>query len=101
MLIRWLKSHWASLNRKVSYMRKSAVRDQLYGSIVEMMKNRELFYRSEIGKAHEYSHWTDEGKQELLDFLLGHSKKMLIAEEEEIDALARDMTFNALKKKEQ
>ncbi len=101
MIINWLKRQWLALNRRVGHMRKTAIRDQLYGGIIEMMKNREFFYRSEIGKAHEYSSWTDQGKEELVEFIMAHSKKMLVAEEAEIDTLAKEMTFNALKKKEQ
>ncbi len=101
MIINWLKRQWLALNRRVGHMRKTAIRDQLYGGIIEMMKNREFFYRSEIGKAHEYSSWTDQGKEELMEFIMAHSKKMLVAEELEIDTLAREMTFSALKKKEQ
>lgn len=98
MIINWFKRQWLALNRRVGHMRKTAIRDQLYGGIIEMMKNREFFYRSEIGRAHEYSNWTDQGKEELMDFIMAHSKKMLVAEEAEIDALAREMTFSALKK---
>jgi len=36
-----------------------------------------------------------------VEFIMAHSKKMLVAEEAEIDTLAREMTFSALKKKEQ
>lgn len=81
-------------------MRKSAVKDQLYGSIIEMMNNRDYFYKSNIGKNHEYSHWTDLGKEELLAFVTAHSKRMLTAEEALIDARAKEMTFEALKKPE-
>ena len=81
-------------------MRKSAVKDQLYGSIIEMMNDRELFYKSSIGKNHEYSHWTDEGRAALIEFVETHSKKMLTTEEELIRNKAKEMTFEALKQKE-
>ena len=81
-------------------MRKSAVKDQLYGGIMEMLHNKEYFYKSNVGKAHEYSTWTDAGKEELFAFVLYHSKKMLVAEEAELDARAKGMVIDALKKPE-
>ena len=81
-------------------MRKLAVKDQLYGGIIEMMNNREYFYKSTIGKNHEYSHWTDEGKEALMEFVESHSKRMIAAEEEVIRNRAKEMTFAALKKPE-
>ena len=81
-------------------MNKSAVKDQLYGSIIEMMNNRDYFYKSNIGKNHEYSHWTDQGQEELLAFVMAHSKRMLTAEDKLVDARAKEMTFEALKKPE-
>lgn len=100
MFVGWLSRRYAALQRKLVSMRKSAVKDQLYGGIIEMMHNRELFYRSDIGKNHEYSRWTDEGQQELMAFVLAHSKKMLVAHEIELDARAKELTFSALKKPE-
>ena len=79
-------------------MRKSAVKDQLYGSIIEMMNNRDYFYKSNIGKNHEYSHWTDEGKEELMAFVMAHSRRMMTAEDELVRNKAKEMTFDALKK---
>lgn len=100
MFIGWLSRRFVALQRKFVFMKKLAVKDQLYGGIMEMMHNRDLFYRSNIGKNHEYSHWTDQGQQELMTFVLEHSKKMLSAEEADLDARAKDMTFKVLKKPE-
>ena len=79
-------------------MRKNAVKDQLYGGILEMMNNRDYFYKSNVGKQHEYSHWTDAGKEELVAFVLEHSKRILVSEEELVVTKAKEMTFEALKK---
>ena len=100
MFVGWLKKQFAALQRKRSSMRKSAVKDQMYGAIMEMLNNKEYFYRSNIGRRHEYSHWTEEGKAELLEFIQEHSKKMLTAEEAELTARAKEMTFESLKKPE-
>jgi hypothetical protein len=100
MFVGWLKRHFAARRAKRSSMRKTALKDQLYGSILEMMNNRDYFYRSDIGKHHEYSHWTDLGKEELLDFVMSHSRRMLTAEDEIVRNKAKEMTFESLKKPE-
>lgn len=78
-------------------MQKLFVKDQIYGALLELTKNRTFFYRSSIG--HEYCHWTDQGKQELMAWLDKATRDMLEAEEQELNARARDMVFNQLKKK--
>lgn len=70
------------------------------GGIAEMMNNRDLFHRSDIGSKHEYSRWTDNGRKELLEFVEEMSRKMLVAEDAELDQRARDMVINNLKAKE-
>ena len=100
MFVGWLKKHWLALKVRFTIMRKTAVKDQLYGAIMEMMNNREYFYKSNIGKTHEYSHWTDDGRAALMEFLEHHTKRMLLAEEKIIKERAKEMTFEALKAKE-
>jgi len=81
-------------------MRKSAVKDQLYGAIMEMMGNREYYYRSSVGHRHEYSNWTDVGREALLEFIEAHSRRMLAADEADTDERAKNMVYNSLKQKE-
>ena len=100
MFVGWFKRQFVALKIKFGSMRKNSIKDQLYGSILEMMNNRELFYKSNIGKTHEYSHWTPEGKQELMDFLEQHTRRMLVAEEALVRDKAKEMTFETLKQKE-
>lgn len=64
---------------------------------MEMMKNDKLFHRSDIGGKHEYSRWSEVGQQELLEFVLDMSRRMLIVEDLETDKRARDMVINNLK----
>ena len=100
MFVGWFKRQYVALRAKFGTMRKNAVKDQLYGSILEMMNNRDYFYKSGVGKNHEYSRWTEEGRAALLEFVESHSKRMLAAEEELIRNRAKEMTFEALKQKE-
>jgi hypothetical protein len=81
-------------------MRKPALKDQLYGAVTEMMHNREYYYRSSVGTRHEYSHWTDQGREVLLEFIEAHSRRMLIADEADNDERAKNMVYNTLKQKE-
>jgi len=75
---------------------KSSTKDIVYGSILELMENRKFFYKSNIGKW-EYSHWTDEGKEELLELMQLMSIQMLKVQEKEIEDKAKDMVMNKLK----
>ena len=100
MFVGWLKTLFVALKIKFGYMHKNAVRDQLYGAIIEMMNNRDYFYKSNIGKNHEYSHWTKDGRDELMEFLETHTKRMLSVEEALVRDKAKEMTFEALKAKE-
>lgn len=79
-------------------MRKSAVKNQLYGAIMEMMTDRELFYRSDMN--HDYSHWTDAGKEELMRLMTDYSRKMLVSQSLEDQQRSKDMVFENLKHKE-
>ena len=80
-------------------MKKYALKDQLYGTILEMTKNPKLYYISSIShKNHEYSNWKEEGRTEILEFIEDITRKMLVAEQEELDARAKDLVFKELKK---
>ena len=81
-------------------MRKPALKDQLYGAVMEMMHNREYFYRSSVGTRHEYSNWTDAGREALLEFIEAHSRRMLTADEADTDERAKSLVYNTLKQKE-
>ncbi len=94
-LRRWI------LRCKAKYytMKKTAVKDQLYGGLVEMMNNSSLFHKSDIGGHHEYSRWTDAGRTELAQFMDDISRKILIAEDQELDSRAKKMVIDNLKAK--
>ena len=81
-------------------MKKHVLKDQLYGTILEMTKNPKLYYVSSISsKTHEYSSWKEEGRTELQEFIEDITRKMLIAERHELDERAKAMVFEELKKK--
>ena len=81
-------------------MQKSALKDLLYGSIVEMTNNKDLFYKSEIGRTYEYSHWTDDGKLVVMELIEDVTRKILIAKNEELNNCAKKMVWDQLKEQE-
>lgn len=76
-------------------MDRSAIKEFMYGGILELMRNRHYFYNSTVGA--EYSHWTEEGQKALADYMHIIGYKMLQAEEEELDKRAKAMVLKTLK----
>ena len=76
-------------------MDKYSIKEFLYGGVQELMKNRKYYYHSSVGS--NYSHWTDEGKEALAEYmnLIGH--KMLEAEEIDLNKRAKELVIKGLK----
>lgn len=99
MIVGWLKRLYSGCLISVVGMHRTIVARQLVGGIMEMMNDPKLFRKSDIGRRHEYSNWTELGQAALNEFITEYSKKLLVAEERDLDARAREMTFQALKEK--
>lgn len=96
-MFKYLRSLWHRLFK--TSMKKHVLKDQLYGTILEMTKNPKLYYISTISsKTHEYSNWREEGRAEIQEFIEDITRKMLVAEQEELDARAKELVFKELKK---
>ena len=76
-------------------MDKSAVKDLMFGGLHELMKNRNYYYHSTVGQT--YSHWTDEGKEALLEYMNVMGWKLKEAEEADLKKRAKELTMSALK----
>lgn len=76
-------------------MDKNAVKDLVFGGINELMRNRTYYYHSGVGQA--YSHWTDEGKEALIEYMNVMGWKLREAEEADLNKRAKQQTLNALK----
>jgi hypothetical protein len=76
-------------------MNKSVVKDIIYGGIVEMMNNRDLFYNSSVNT--KYSEWTAAGIIALQEFLQAMSTQILDSQEEDLNKRAKEMVINGLK----
>lgn len=78
-------------------MDKRAVKDLMFGGLHELMKDRRYYYHSSVGQG--YSHWTDEGKEALFEYMNVMGWKLKEAEEAELQGKAKEMVMNGLKGK--
>lgn len=67
----------------------------MYGGVNEMMQNRRYYYRSSVGQT--YSHWTDEGKLAMEQFMRDMTQYIVDAEEKSLDNRAKEMVLKELK----
>lgn len=76
-------------------MDKKATKELIYGGLLELMHNRHYFYHSSVGA--EYSHWTDEGKEALIEYMNFMAFKMIQAEEVDLNKRAKELVLKGLK----
>lgn len=76
-------------------MRKSAVKDLMFGGISELTRNPNYYYFSTVGSA--YCHWTEDGKQALLEYMDLMAYKFYEAEQEDLNRRAKELVVGALK----
>jgi hypothetical protein len=76
-------------------MYKSAIKDVLHGGLMELMKNHQYYYYSAVGE--NYSHWTEEGKEVLTEFMHVMAWKMLESEQQELNQRAKELVLRNLK----
>lgn len=76
-------------------MDKQALKEFTFGGITELMRNRKYYYFSSVGS--NYSHWTEEGKQALAEYMEIIGYKMLEAEEAELRERSKEMVLKGLK----
>ena len=78
-------------------MNKQAVKDLTYGGLMELLNNRNLYYKSAVGK--DYSHFTEDGKAAVAEYMELMAWKMIQAEEADLDRRAKEMVLKELKGK--
>jgi hypothetical protein len=76
-------------------MDRPAIKDFMYGGIMEIMRNRQYFYNSGVGST--YSHFTEEGHKAVQEYMTLVASKMLEAEQNELNARAKQLVINGLK----
>ena len=76
-------------------MNKQALKDVLYGALIEMTRSSDFLYRSSVG--HKYSHWTDEGERVVAYYINLITPLMLEIEEKELNERAKSLVLEELK----
>jgi len=76
-------------------MERKALKELMYGGIEEMLQNNRYYYHSSIGA--NYSHFTDEGKKNLTEFLDMIAFEMKKCRDEEDEQRSRDLVMKELK----
>lgn len=76
-------------------LEKAAIKDLLYGGVMEILNNPEFYYNSKISS--DYNRFTDRGKVAMEGYLKTVAALMLTAEEESLNKRAKEMVINSLK----
>jgi hypothetical protein len=76
-------------------MEKSALKDIMFGGVLELLRNDRYYYHSEVSSS--YSHWTEQGKEAFLEYMQTMAFKIKEAEEAELHKRAKEQTMLALK----
>ena len=69
---------------------------QVYAGLMEIVKDSKYYYHSKVGA--DYCHFTDDGKKALMDYIEHMAPLMIKREKEELEALAKQMMWEELKK---
>ena len=80
-------------------IKRSMAKDVVYGSLLELSKNKLVWYESSIDS--KYSHLTDEGKEAIIDVIENMFREMQDIEQQVIKEAAKQQTLDALKGKEE
>ena len=69
---------------------------QVYVGLLEILKDPKYFYSSRVGV--DYCHLTEEGKTAVIEYVSQMGPYMLKKDQEAIEALAKSMVWEELKK---
>ena len=70
--------------------------NQVYAGLYEILKNKQMYYHSSVGA--DYSHLTEEGEKAVIQWIQLMAPHMYKLEEQELDARAKKMVWDELKK---
>lgn len=82
-------------NTKARYMNHILHR-QIYAGLFEIIKDKQCYYHSTVGR--DYSHLTDQGKEAVIKWLEMTAWEMMKLEEAELNARAKKLMWEELKK---
>ncbi len=76
-------------------IRRSMHKDMVYGSLMELVKNRQVWHESTVSP--EYSHLTDDGKDAIIHVVEEMFRGLQTIHNQEIKEEAKRQTLEALK----
>lgn len=79
-------------------MDRSAIKDIFYGGLEELISNREYYYHSSVSR--DYSHFTDTGRQAVLELAELLAYKIQEAEQQDLDRRAKKQVLDQLKSRD-
>lgn len=74
----------------------SKLPNQVYAGLFEILRDQRLYYHSAVGS--DYCHLTEAGKEEVIKWLEMMAPQMFKKEQAELDARAKKMVWDELKK---
>ncbi len=77
-------------------MQKGAIKDLVYGGVEEILSNRNYYYHSSVGA--DYSHFTEDGKIAMVEFMNLMAFKIKQAEDADLNERAKQQVLEELKK---
>jgi hypothetical protein len=76
-------------------LEKAAIKDLFYGGMVEIMNNKNYYYKSSIGS--EYNHLTESGLKAMSEYIQVMATMIANAEEASLNKRAKDLVISGLK----
>ena len=76
-------------------MEKQAIKDMMFGGVLELSQNSRYYYHSGVGSS--YSHRTEQGKEALFEYMQTMAYKIKECEEAELNKRAKDLVLKGLK----
>lgn len=77
-------------------MKRDAVKNIIYGGLLEMIQTDRFYRRSSVSR--DYSGLTEAGKTALIEYIDDMAWRMYEAENDELNARAKEMVLKELKK---
>ena len=76
-------------------MDQLAIKEVLYSGLLALMQTRTYYFHSEVGA--EYSHWTEAGLEEVVEYTKVRAELMLTADAKSLDKRAKELVIRGLK----
>lgn len=85
------------IRTKAKYM-SNILHKQLYAGVMAILNDKDSYYQSSIGRKGEYNHFNEPGREALLKYVEQFAPLMLEQQRNELDARAKQMVIDELKR---